>query len=65
MESFLERLVHLEWQTLYRAWHPCAETAPLTMPAERTAFTAVPGKSGSLTTLEGDNVFDDLILTAV
>ena len=34
------------------------------MPAERATFTAVPGRSGTLTTLEGDDVYDDLILTA-
>lgn len=40
------------------------EQPPPTMPAERATFTAVPGRSGTLTTLEGDDVYDDLILTA-
>ena len=40
------------------------EQPPITFPAERATFTNVPGRSGSLTTLEGDDVYDDLILTA-
>ena len=40
------------------------EQPPLTVPSERATFTDVPGRSGSLTTLEGDNVFDDMVLTA-
>lgn len=40
------------------------EQPPITLPAERTTFTNVPGRSGSLTTLEGDDVYDDLLLTA-
>lgn len=40
------------------------EQPPITIPAERVSFTNVPGKSGSLTTLEGENVYDDMILTA-
>jgi len=40
------------------------ELPPPTVPAERVNFTNIPGKSGSLTTLEGDYVYDDLILTA-
>ena len=35
-----------------------------TVPSERATFTDVPGRSGSLTTLEGDNVYDDMVLTA-
>ena len=35
-----------------------------TLPAERSTFTSVPGRSGSLTTLEGDEVYDDIVLTA-
>jgi phage-related protein len=31
-------------------------------PAERAVFTNVPGRSGSLTTLEADDVYDDFIL---
>ena len=40
------------------------EQPPITIPAERTTFTNIPGRPGSLTTLEGDDVYDDLILTA-
>ena len=32
-------------------------------PAERATFTSVPGRSGTLTTLEGNDVFDDFILS--
>ena len=32
-------------------------------PGERATFTSVPGRNGALTTLEGDDVYDDLILT--
>ena len=41
-----------------------SEQPPITIPAERVAFTNVPGRAGSLTTLEGDDVYDDLLLTA-
>ena len=41
-----------------------SEQPPITVPAERATFMNVPGRSGSLTTLEGDAVYDDLILTA-
>ena len=37
---------------------------PITIPAERSVQTTVPGRPGSLTTLEGEDVYDDLILTA-
>ncbi|MDO5299629.1 MAG: hypothetical protein Q4F18_09390 [Clostridia bacterium] len=40
------------------------EQPPLTIPSERATFTNVPGRSGSLTTLEGDDVYDDMLLTA-
>ena len=40
------------------------EQPPLTMPSERVTFTDVPGRSGSLTTLQGDDVYDDMLLTA-
>lgn len=40
------------------------EQPPLTMPAERATFTNVPGKSGALTTLEGDDVYEDIVLPA-
>lgn len=41
-----------------------SEQPPITIPSERATFTNVPGRSGSLTTLEGDDVYDDLLLTA-
>ncbi len=40
------------------------EQPPITIPSERATFTNVPGRSGSLTTLEGDDVYDDLLLMA-
>ena len=39
------------------------EQPPVTIPSERVAFTDVPGRSGSLTQLEGDDVYDDMVLT--
>ena len=44
---------------VYVSQHP-----PLTMPSERSTQTNVPGRPGSLTTLEGDDVYDDMILSA-
>ncbi|MBQ3762397.1 MAG: hypothetical protein II875_10380 [Clostridia bacterium] len=41
-----------------------SEQPPITIPAERSTQTNVPGRPGSLTQLEGDDVYDDLILTA-
>ena len=41
-----------------------SEQPPITLPAERSTTTNVPGRPGSLTTLEGDDVYDDLLLTA-
>lgn len=41
-----------------------SEQPPITLPSERVSFTDVPGRSGSLTTLEGDYVYEDLLLTA-
>ena len=35
----------------------------LTLPLEKTVFTDVPGRSGSLTTLQGDEVYDDITMT--
>ena len=35
-----------------------------TIPAERSTQTNVPGRPGSLTQLEGEDVYDDMILTA-
>lgn len=39
------------------------EQPPITIPSERATFVDVPGKSGSLTLLEGDSVYDDMILS--
>ncbi len=39
------------------------EQPPITLPAERSTQTNVPGRPGSLTTLEGEDVYDDLLLT--
>ena len=41
-----------------------SEQPPITLPAERAAYTNVPGRPGSLTTLEGTDVYDDIVLTA-
>ena len=40
------------------------ELPPPTMPVERATFTNIPGRAGSLTTLEGEDVYDDLLLSA-
>ena len=39
------------------------EHPAITVPAERVTFTNIPGRSGSLATLEGEDVYDDLLLT--
>ena len=39
------------------------ELPPPTIPAERVTHTNVPGRAGSLTTLEGDYVYDDIVLS--
>ncbi len=36
---------------------------PLTLPEERAEFVVVPGRSGSLTVLEGDGVYNDITLS--
>ncbi len=41
-----------------------SEQPPISVPAERATFTNVPGRSGSLTTLQGDDVYDDIVMTA-
>ena len=41
-----------------------SELPPITIPAERTTQTNVPGRPGSLTTLEGRDVYDDMLLAA-
>ena len=40
------------------------EQPPITIPEERVTFTNVPGRSGALTTLEGEHVYEDMVLTA-
>jgi len=40
-----------------------SEFPPITTGEERVDFKKVPGRSGSLTILEGDAVYDDIILT--
>ena len=40
------------------------EQPPLTIPNERVTYTDIPGRPGSLTTLEGDDVYEDVTLTA-
>ncbi len=40
------------------------ELPPITLPSERVSFVDVPGRSGSLTKIEGDDVYEDLLLTA-
>ena len=37
---------------------------PVTIPQERSTQTNVPGRPGSLTQLEGEDVYDDMVLTA-
>lgn len=41
-----------------------SEHPTVTLPSERVTFTDVPGRNGSLTTLEGDAVYSDMTLTA-
>ena len=40
------------------------EQPPITIPLERSTQTNVPGRPGSLTQMEGEDVYDDMILTA-
>lgn len=40
-----------------------SEHPAVTLPSERVSFTDVPGRNGSLTTLEGDAVYSDMTLT--
>ena len=40
------------------------ELPPITLPAERVSYVDVPGRAGSLTVLEDEDVYDDLLLTA-
>lgn len=39
------------------------EQPPITIPAERSTQTNVPGRPGSLTQLEGEDIYDDMILS--
>ena len=39
------------------------EQPSIIRPSERVTFTNVPGRNGSLTTLEGEDVYDDFILS--
>lgn len=41
-----------------------SEQPHITIPSDRVTYTNVPGRPGSLTTLEGEDVYDDLLLTA-
>ena len=41
-----------------------SELPPPTIPSERVTYTSVPGRPGSLTTLEGEDVYEDVVLTA-
>ena len=41
-----------------------SEQPPVTIPQERSKQTTIPGRPGSLSTLEGEDVYDDLTLTA-
>ena len=41
-----------------------SEQPSITIPKERSKQPSIPGRPGSLTTLEGDDVYDDLTLTA-
>jgi predicted phage tail component-like protein len=36
---------------------------PLTLPEERAKFEQIPGRSGSLTLLEGEDIYNDIILS--
>lgn len=40
------------------------EQPPPTIPKERVTYTDIPGRPGSLTTLEGNDVYEDVTLTA-
>ena len=41
-----------------------SEQPPITVPKERSKQTTIPGRPGNLTTLEDNDVYDDLTLTA-
>ena len=42
-----------------------SEQPAITTPSERVTYTNVPGRPGSLTTLEGEDVYDDMVLTVI
>ena len=42
--------------------HSCTTQPSIICPSERVTFTNMPGKPGSLTTLEANDVYDDFIL---
>ena len=41
-----------------------SEQPPVTIPQERSVQTKIPGRPGTLTTLEGEDVYDEITLTA-
>ena len=41
-----------------------SEQPPITRPVERASYISVPGRSGSLVKLEGEDVYEDIVLTA-
>ena len=55
-----------EWRTkrCTRYGIHVSEQPPITFPAERSKQIVIPGRAGSLTLLEGDDVYDEMILTA-
>ena len=67
----LERRFYLTYPDEYSHGIPMSgiaeldgESLAVTIPLERSTQTTVPGRPGSLTQLEGDDVYDDMILTA-
>ena len=55
-----------EWNGVYCTDHGVyvLEQPPMTIPNERVTYTEIPGRPGSLATLEGDDVYEDITLTA-
>ena len=54
----------MEWRGLPHLRHPRDGATALTILLKRSTQTNVPGRPGSLTQLEGEDVYDDMILTA-
>ena len=54
----------MERRPLHAVWHSCLRAAAADHPSERATYTNVPGRPGSLTTLEGEDVYEDVVLTA-